>query len=133
MFLPPGRTRPTPIQRPIAGNSLTNGLIGCFRGRALILATASDHTHELFEGVYVCSATAIPRSPGAPEETSGSDRRFISDQRRSLRCQRYQQDFPRARTENSEVRPTQATLRPRRSTDGRPPIWNGRSIGWLPW
>jgi hypothetical protein len=32
-----------------------NGLIGCFSADdRWILATASDQTHELFEGVYVC-------------------------------------------------------------------------------
>src|SRR5262249_20477638 len=41
--------------RPICGDHPINGLIGCFSAdNRWLLATASDRTHELFEGVYVC-------------------------------------------------------------------------------
>lgn len=41
--------------RPLAAARPVNGLIGCFSAdNRQLLATASDQTHELFEGVYVC-------------------------------------------------------------------------------
>ena len=41
--------------RPISADQPVNGLIGCFSDDdRWLLATASDRTHELFEGVYVC-------------------------------------------------------------------------------
>ncbi len=41
--------------RPISLDRPANGLIGCFSADGKqVLATASDRTHELFEGVYVC-------------------------------------------------------------------------------
>jgi hypothetical protein len=41
--------------RPLASARPVNGLIGCFSAdNKQLLATASDQTHELFEGVYVC-------------------------------------------------------------------------------
>ena len=41
--------------RPLSKHVPSNGLIGCFSADGQwLLATASDRTHELFEGVYVC-------------------------------------------------------------------------------
>jgi len=41
--------------RPLCLDAPTNGLIGCFSADGkYLLATASDRTQELFEGVYVC-------------------------------------------------------------------------------
>ena len=41
--------------RPISPEQPVNGLIGCFSAdNRYLLATASDSTHELFQGVYVC-------------------------------------------------------------------------------
>lgn len=41
--------------RPISPDQPVNGLIGCFSAdNQYLLATASDSTHELFQGVYVC-------------------------------------------------------------------------------
>ena len=55
VFLPPWTREADANPRPVAKNRLVNGLIGCVSADdRWILATASDRTHELFEGVYVC-------------------------------------------------------------------------------
>lgn len=55
VFLPPWTQPADANPRPLAKERLANGLIGCFSADGRwILATASDRTHELFEGVYVC-------------------------------------------------------------------------------
>lgn len=55
VFLPPWTREADANPRPVAGDRLVNGLIGCLSADDhWILATASDRTHELFEGVYVC-------------------------------------------------------------------------------
>jgi hypothetical protein len=55
VYVMPGVGTDDANPRPLCLDRPTNGLIGCFSadGRQL-LATASDRTHELFEGVYVC-------------------------------------------------------------------------------
>jgi hypothetical protein len=55
VFVPQGINLNDVNPRPICLDRPTNGLIGCFSadGKSL-LATASDKTQELFEGVYVC-------------------------------------------------------------------------------
>lgn len=55
VYIMPGVNPRDANPRPISLDRPANGLIGCFSadGRWL-LATASDQTHELFEGVYVC-------------------------------------------------------------------------------
>lgn len=55
VYIMPGVQPRDANPRPISLDQPTNGIIGCFSadGRQL-LATASDATHELFEGVYVC-------------------------------------------------------------------------------
>ncbi len=55
VYVMPGVSPNDANPRPLCLDRPTNGLIGCFSadGRQL-LATASDQTHELFEGVYVC-------------------------------------------------------------------------------
>ncbi|MBL9176310.1 MAG: hypothetical protein JNL10_22395 [Verrucomicrobiales bacterium] len=96
VFLPPWTAAVDANPRPIAGNSLTNGLIGCFSedGR-WILATASDHTHELFEGVYVC-LHSDPRIAGVPAGGSLRIRQkiYLLTNDVPALLKRYQQDFP---------------------------------------
>ena len=55
VYVMPGVDARDANPRPLCIDRPTTGLIGCFSadGRQL-LATASDATHELFEGVYVC-------------------------------------------------------------------------------
>lgn len=55
VYLPPWTAEADANPRPISPDRLFSGLIGCVSGDGnWILATASDQTHELFEGVYVC-------------------------------------------------------------------------------
>ena len=55
VYLPPWTAEADANPRPISPERLASGLIGCVsRDGKWILATASDQTHELFEGVYVC-------------------------------------------------------------------------------
>lgn len=55
VYLPAGILHSNANPRPISGDRPVNGLLGCFSmDDRWLLATASDRTHELFEGVYVC-------------------------------------------------------------------------------
>ena len=55
VFLPPWTLPADANPRPLSADRIAGGLIGCFSSDdRWILATASDRTHELFEGVYVC-------------------------------------------------------------------------------
>lgn len=90
-FVSPADSNPRAIclDRPI------NGLIGCFSGDSKwLLATASDHTHELFEGVYVC-LHSDPRVNGlAPGETKliRSKIYLLPNDPKAL-LKRYRRDF----------------------------------------
>jgi hypothetical protein len=85
--------------RPIAGDQPTNGLIGCFStdGKQL-LATASDNTQELFEGVYVC-LHSDPRIGGLnPGETKHVHAKiYLLPNDPVLLLKRYEADFKTAR------------------------------------
>lgn len=55
VYVPAGINLSNVNPRPICGTRPVNGLIGCFSADGkYLLATVSDSTHELFEGVYVC-------------------------------------------------------------------------------
>ena len=55
VYLMPGVANRDANPRPIAFDRPANALIGCFSADGTkLLATASDQTHELFEGVNVC-------------------------------------------------------------------------------
>jgi hypothetical protein len=55
VYVPAGINLDDANPRPISRDKPVNGLIGCISGdNRYLLATASDRTHELFEGVYVC-------------------------------------------------------------------------------
>ena len=59
--------------RPISPDVPVNGLIGCFSADdKYLLATASDSTHELFQGVYVC----LHSDPHVGGLAAGQTRRF---------------------------------------------------------
>lgn len=84
--------------RPICRDHPVNGLIGCFSadGRWL-LATASDRTHELFEGVYVCLHSDPQVNGLAPGEIKRRRSKiyFLPNDPRAL-LKRYRSDFPEA-------------------------------------
>ena len=55
VYLPPWTAEADANPRPVSPERLVSGLIGCVsQDGKWILAAASDQTHELFEGVYVC-------------------------------------------------------------------------------
>ena len=82
--------------RPIAQTRPVNGLIGCVSADdRWILATASDRTHELFEGVYVC-LHSDPHvgglQPGEQRVVRAKIYFMPNDPKRLLA--RYRRDFP---------------------------------------
>ena len=82
--------------RPLCLDRPTNGLIGCFSadGKQL-LATASDKTHELFEGVYVC-LHSDPRIDGlkAGETKTIRAKLYVLPNDVPALLRRYEKDFP---------------------------------------
>jgi len=70
VYVPAGINLDDVNPRPICRDQPVNGLIGCFSAdNRYLLATASDRTQEVFEGVYVC-LHSDPRVGGlAPGET----------------------------------------------------------------
>jgi hypothetical protein len=86
--------------RPICRDHPVNGLIGCFSADgSWLLATASDRTHELFEGVYVC-LHSDPRVDGlAPGETKRIHSKiYLMPNDPAALVTRYRRDFPNSRT-----------------------------------
>jgi hypothetical protein len=82
--------------RPICSDQPVNGIIGCFsRDDRWLLATASDRTHELFEGVYVC-LHSDPRieglAPGASKRVRSKI--YLLPNKPKALLRRYQKDFP---------------------------------------
>jgi len=82
--------------RPLSFDQPANGLIGCFSGDGKhLLATASDSTQELFEGVYVC----LHSDPRVGGMAAGQTKRihaklyFLSNNQDEL-LKRYRRDFP---------------------------------------
>ncbi len=93
-FVSPADSNP----RPICLDHPVNGLIGCFSAdNRWLLATASDHTHELFEGVYVC-LHSDPRLDGlAPGQTKRRRSKiYLLPNNPKLLLERYRRDFPSA-------------------------------------
>lgn len=99
VFIMPGVAPRDANPRPLSLDRPTNGLIGCFSadGKQL-LATASDQTHELFEGVYVC-LHSDPRlgglKAGATKQIHAKLYVLSNDVPALLR--RYVKDFPEGR------------------------------------
>jgi hypothetical protein len=85
--------------RPLAAAQPVNGLIGCFSADGTkLLATASDQTHELFEGVYVC----LHSDPHVGGIKPGETRKFhamvyLMPNNISALLKSYQADFPRTK------------------------------------
>lgn len=98
MYLPNSVLPADANPRPICLDHPINGLIGCFSAdNRWLLATASDRTHELFEGVYVC-LHSDPRLDGiAPGENKRRRSKiyFLPNDPVALLA-RYHRDFPNA-------------------------------------
>jgi len=93
--VPAGINRADVNPRPLCADSPTNGLIGCVSGDGkFLLATASDKTQELFEGVFVC-LHSDPRigglAPGATKKIHAKIYLLRNNPEELLR--RYRQDF----------------------------------------
>ena len=83
--------------RPISLDHPVNGIIGCFSAdNRWLLATASDKTHELFEGVYVClhSDPFVGRL-GPGETKTARNKLYIMPNDTSELLRRYRRDFGR--------------------------------------
>ncbi len=95
VFVMPGIDNKDANPRPICFDRPSNGLIGCFSadGKQL-LATASDKTHELFEGVYVC-LHSDPRIGGlrAGETKTIRAKIYVLPNDVPALLQRYKNDF----------------------------------------
>ena len=96
VYVMPGVSTNDANPRPLCLDPPTNGLIGCFSadGRQLF-ATASDRTHELFEGVYVC-LHSDPRIGGlkAGETKTIRAKLYVLPNDIPALLRRYQKDFP---------------------------------------
>jgi hypothetical protein len=93
-FVSPADANP----RPICFDHPINGLVGCFSADdRWLLATASDQTHELLEGVYVC-LHSDPRVNGLDPGQKKHFRSMIyllPNNPKAL-LERYHRDFPNA-------------------------------------
>ena len=100
VYVMPGVSTNDANPRPLSIDRPGNGLIGCFSadGKQL-LATASDATHELFEGVYVC-LHSDPRVGGlrAGETKTIHAKLYVLTNDVPALLRRYEQDFPAAQT-----------------------------------
>jgi len=96
VYVMPGVSTNDANPRPLSLDRPTNGLIGCFSadGKQL-LATASDATHELFEGVYVC-LHSDPRVGGlkAGETKMIHAKLYVLTNDVPALLRRYGRDFP---------------------------------------
>jgi hypothetical protein len=73
VYVPKGIDLKDVNPRPISPDQPVNGLIGCFSAdNKYLLATASDSTHQLFQGVYVC----LHSDPHVGGLAAGQTRRF---------------------------------------------------------
>jgi hypothetical protein len=95
VYVMPGISTNDANPRPLSLDRPANGLIGCFSadGKQL-LATASDQTHELFEGVYVC-LHSDPRIGGlkAGETKTIRAKLYVLTNDVPALVRRYEQDF----------------------------------------
>ena len=95
VYVPAGINTNDVNPRPLSPDVPSNNLIGCFSsdGRWLV-ATAWDHTQELFQGVIVC-LHADPRigglNPGEKKKLKGKVYLLANDPPELLR--RYKKDF----------------------------------------
>jgi hypothetical protein len=102
VYVPNGINTNDVNPRPLCRDQPTNGLIGCFSadGKSL-LAVASNSTHELFEGVYVCLHSDLHVGGLQPGHwlTRRSKIYFRTNDIPAL-LERYQADFPKGATKS---------------------------------
>ncbi|MBM3836881.1 MAG: hypothetical protein FJ398_02760 [Verrucomicrobia bacterium] len=96
VYVPAGINLDDVNPRPISPEKPVNGLIGCFSADGkYLLATAWDHTQELFQGVIVC----IHNDPRVGGLKAGKTKKlrgklyFMKNDPAEL-LKRYQRDFP---------------------------------------
>jgi hypothetical protein len=96
VYVPKGINLTDVNPRPICRDQPVNGLIGCFSGDSKqLLATASDSTHELFEGVFVCLHSDPHVGGLAPGETKKIHSKiYILKNDPEALLKRYYTDFP---------------------------------------
>jgi len=96
VYVRPGVSTNDANPRPLCLDRPTNGLIGCFSadGKQLF-ATASDKTHELFEGMHVC-LHSDPRIDGlkAGETKTLRAKIYVMTNDMNALLRRYAKDFP---------------------------------------
>jgi hypothetical protein len=96
VFVPGGINLSNVNPRPISETQPQNGLIGCFSAdNQYLLATASDKTHELFEGVIVCLHSDPHVGGLQPGETKKvHSKLYIMKNDVPALVERYRRDFP---------------------------------------
>lgn len=96
VYLPRGINPENANPRPLNLDNPTNGLIGCFSSdNMFLLATASDATHELFEGVYVClHSDPLVGGLAAGETKRIRSKIYIMTNDVNGLLTRYRKDFP---------------------------------------
>lgn len=97
VYVMPGVNTGDANPRPLCLDRPTNGIIGCFSANGKqLLATASDATHELFEGVYVC-LHSDPRVGGlkAGETKAIHAKLYLLANDVPALLRRHGKDFPR--------------------------------------
>jgi len=95
VYVPRGINLDDVNPRPICEDRPVNGLIGCFSADGqFLLATASDQTQEVFEGVYVClhSDPRVGGLRGHEGKTIRSKVYLLKNDPPAL-LKRYQADF----------------------------------------
>jgi len=95
VYVPKGIDLADVNPRPISPDQPTNGLIGCFSADGkYLLATASDSTQELFQGVFVC----LHSDPHIGGLAAGETKRikaklYLLNNNPAGLLRRYQRDF----------------------------------------
>lgn len=81
--------------RPVSQTRPTNGLIGCFsQDESLILATAWDKTHELFQGIITCLHSDFHIGGMQPNESKRLyGKIYLLDNNVETLLNRYNADF----------------------------------------
>ena len=96
VYVPAGVNLNDVNPRPISKTKPVNGLVGCFSAdEKMILATAWDHTQELFQGVIVCIHNDPHIGGLKPSETKRLHGKiYIVESDVEKLLERYRRDFP---------------------------------------
>ena len=95
VYVPKGINLADVNPRPLCGDAPVNGLIGCFSADdQWLMATASDSTHELFEGIFVCLHSDPHLGGLAPGETKRvRSKLYLMKNDMKALLKRYRRDF----------------------------------------